>query len=171
VVFEFDWKTKFKNNYFNPLNAKLHLIFHLLALLGAHHILHVSRIRVNYVIFYHNWYSTIILHFPSLIAVERLLFIKSHFTTNVRNALSLRNCTQAHVWSWPAAKFQKYRVGRKLYERRENCVGEECVHSQLDLSAVGILSVLTVKNLKGLQSARCLLTYIDMNPFACFFFV
>jgi len=31
----------------NPLNAKLHRICHLLALLGAHHILHVSRIKVN----------------------------------------------------------------------------------------------------------------------------
>jgi len=33
--------------YFNPLNTKLNPICHLLALLGAHHILHVSRIRVN----------------------------------------------------------------------------------------------------------------------------
>ena len=32
---------------FNPLNAKLNPICHLLALLGAHHILHISRIRVN----------------------------------------------------------------------------------------------------------------------------
>jgi hypothetical protein len=31
---------------FNPLNAELNLICHLLAL-GAHHILHVGRIRVN----------------------------------------------------------------------------------------------------------------------------
>ena len=31
----------------NPLNAELSPICHLLALLGAHHILHVSRIRVN----------------------------------------------------------------------------------------------------------------------------
>ena len=31
----------------NPLNAELYPIFHLLALLAAHHILHVSRIRVN----------------------------------------------------------------------------------------------------------------------------
>jgi hypothetical protein len=30
-----------------PLNAELNPICHLLALLGAHHILHVSRIRVN----------------------------------------------------------------------------------------------------------------------------
>ena len=31
----------------NPLNADLNPICHLLALLGAHHILHVSRIRVK----------------------------------------------------------------------------------------------------------------------------
>ena len=31
----------------NPLNAKLNAICHLLALIAAHHILHVSRIRVN----------------------------------------------------------------------------------------------------------------------------
>jgi len=33
--------------HINPLNAKLNPICHLLALLWAHHILHVSRIRVN----------------------------------------------------------------------------------------------------------------------------
>jgi len=33
----------------NPLNAELNPICHLLALLGAHHILHISRIRVKYV--------------------------------------------------------------------------------------------------------------------------
>jgi len=32
---------------FNPLNAQFNPICHLLALFGAHHILHVSRIRVN----------------------------------------------------------------------------------------------------------------------------
>jgi hypothetical protein len=31
----------------NPLNAKLNPIFHLLALLGAHPILNVSKIRVK----------------------------------------------------------------------------------------------------------------------------
>jgi len=34
----------------NPLNAELNPICHLLALLGAHPILHVSRIRVNFYI-------------------------------------------------------------------------------------------------------------------------
>jgi len=33
--------------WFNPLNAELNPICYLLALLGAHHILHVSRVRVN----------------------------------------------------------------------------------------------------------------------------
>jgi len=32
----------------NPLNTELNLICLLLALLGAHHILHISRIRVKY---------------------------------------------------------------------------------------------------------------------------
>ena len=31
----------------NPLNAELNAICHLVALLGVHHILHVSRITVN----------------------------------------------------------------------------------------------------------------------------
>jgi len=33
--------------YVNPLNVELNPVCHLLALLGAHHILHVSRIRVK----------------------------------------------------------------------------------------------------------------------------
>jgi hypothetical protein len=33
----------------NPLNAELNPICHLLALVGAHHILRVSRVRVNVV--------------------------------------------------------------------------------------------------------------------------
>ena len=35
--------------FINPLNAELNPICHLLALLGAHLILHISRIRVNMV--------------------------------------------------------------------------------------------------------------------------
>ena len=34
-------------NNINPLNAKLNLICHLLALLGAHHIIQVSGVRVK----------------------------------------------------------------------------------------------------------------------------
>ena len=39
------WRTWEDN--INPLNAELNPICHLLALLGARHILHVSRIRVK----------------------------------------------------------------------------------------------------------------------------
>jgi hypothetical protein len=39
------WKP---NLYINPLNAELNPIRHLLALVGARHIVHVSRIRVKY---------------------------------------------------------------------------------------------------------------------------
>jgi hypothetical protein len=39
--------TKFKTVVINPLNAELNPICHLLALLGVHHFLHVSRIRVK----------------------------------------------------------------------------------------------------------------------------
>jgi len=42
LVTKFDFEI-----YFNPLNAKLNPICHLLALLGAHPFLHVSRIRVK----------------------------------------------------------------------------------------------------------------------------
>ena len=36
-----------KQYQINPLNAELNPICHLLALLGAHHIIHISGIRVN----------------------------------------------------------------------------------------------------------------------------
>jgi hypothetical protein len=36
-----------ENRHINPLNAELNPICCLLALLGAHHFFHVSRIRVN----------------------------------------------------------------------------------------------------------------------------
>ena len=35
------------SKFFNPLNPELNPICYLLALLGAHHFLHVSRIRVK----------------------------------------------------------------------------------------------------------------------------
>jgi hypothetical protein len=43
-----------EDTYIKPLNAKLNPICYLLALLGAHHILHVSRVRVNKTICPHN---------------------------------------------------------------------------------------------------------------------
>jgi len=43
------WKTRIK--CINPLNPELNPICYLLALLGAHHFLHVSRIRVKLLTF------------------------------------------------------------------------------------------------------------------------
>jgi hypothetical protein len=40
-------KKLFVINLLNPLNAELNPIRHFLALVGARHIVHVSRIRVN----------------------------------------------------------------------------------------------------------------------------
>jgi len=40
---------KAKIQYINTLNSEFNPICHLLALLGAHHILQISRIRVKYV--------------------------------------------------------------------------------------------------------------------------
>jgi len=51
-------------NLFNPLNGKLNPICHLLALLGVHHILHVSRIRVKLIVFY-----------------QKLLYVQNSFMT------------------------------------------------------------------------------------------
>ena len=42
-----EWR-KLHNEELNPLNAELNPICQLLALLGAHHILHISRIRVKF---------------------------------------------------------------------------------------------------------------------------
>ena len=44
-------KSEKNNGYFNPLNPELNPICYLLALLGAHHFLHVSRIRVKLLTF------------------------------------------------------------------------------------------------------------------------
>jgi hypothetical protein len=52
---------------FNPLNAELNPICHLLALLGAHPILHISRIRVKEVT---GW---------QLLADHRLFSLYRHF--------------------------------------------------------------------------------------------
>jgi len=48
-ILHFTQKSRTINFYtvLNPLNTKFNPIYHLMALLEAHHILHVSKIRVN----------------------------------------------------------------------------------------------------------------------------
>ena len=73
---------------FNPLNAELYPICHLLALLRAHHILHVSRVRVkiqnqsrlrlNIQILHHSKHITCTLYNPELILFgKKLVFFLS----------------------------------------------------------------------------------------------
>jgi len=45
--FSFQYECAILTQEFNPLNAELNPICYLLALLGAHHFLHISRIRVK----------------------------------------------------------------------------------------------------------------------------
>jgi hypothetical protein len=47
VIVIFIIKVDFIRDIFNPLNTELNPICNLPALLGAHHIFHVSRIRVK----------------------------------------------------------------------------------------------------------------------------
>jgi hypothetical protein len=47
ILYDFLGPTNWSRNPINPLNAKLNPICYLLALLGAHYFLHVSRIRVK----------------------------------------------------------------------------------------------------------------------------
>jgi len=48
--------------YINPLNAELNPICYMLALLGAHLILHVSRVRVKTFNWYAAWESQAAYH-------------------------------------------------------------------------------------------------------------
>ena len=52
LLYQFQPDTQFLHKLYkiNPLNPELNPICYLLALLGAHHILHVSRIRVKEVL-------------------------------------------------------------------------------------------------------------------------
>jgi hypothetical protein len=56
---------------FNPLNTKLNPICHLLALLEAHHILHVSRVRVKHC----NGFSRKLIDYGLFVIIECLTFV------------------------------------------------------------------------------------------------
>jgi len=60
---------------FNPLNAKLNPICHLLALLGAHHILHISRIRVKGHYNHFNAELNPICHLLALLGAHHILHV------------------------------------------------------------------------------------------------
>jgi len=59
-------------SFFNPLNTELNPICHLLALLGVHYFLHISRIRVKQTASYSIVAFT---EFKNIINMKALLFI------------------------------------------------------------------------------------------------
>jgi len=67
----------FLKNHLNPLNAELYSICHLLALLGAHPILHISRIRVNIILpstpGYSKWSLSVRVFQQNLVCISPLL--------------------------------------------------------------------------------------------------
>jgi len=60
----------------NPLNAELNPICHLLALLGAHHILHVSRIRVKVSLKYAKNSDTLHEDMCTFMIISRRIFLR-----------------------------------------------------------------------------------------------
>ena len=67
----------FPKTPFNPLNAELNPICHLLALLGVHHFLHVSRIRVNRLLLVMNIRCFLWLYEPNFHGIiKRILDLK-----------------------------------------------------------------------------------------------
>ena len=63
--------------YFNPLNAELNPFCHLLTLLGAHPILHISRLRVNPVLLFHLLFTVGV--FPNYVGI--LVVLTQHGTS------------------------------------------------------------------------------------------
>jgi hypothetical protein len=82
-----DWRSVCEFSVFNPLNVELNPICHLLALLGAHHILHVSKIRVKrslYEVTLKIQNSTpIVFNFSMCFFFKPLIIFRLHFVRTV----------------------------------------------------------------------------------------
>jgi len=89
----------------NPLNANLNPICHLLALLGAHHILHVSRVRVN---------IDMSSAFQNLEGIHTFKVCILNLGTRCKWALSITPQPFLIVWE----KVGSYRMGRLLGSNR-----------------------------------------------------
>jgi hypothetical protein len=70
----------------DPLNVELNSICHFLALLGAHHILHVGRIRVNPL----NAELNSICHFLALLGAHHILHISRVWVNSTYERLKER---------------------------------------------------------------------------------
>jgi len=80
---------------FNPLNAELNPICHLLALLGSHRILHVRRIKVNHL----NAELNPICHLLALLGAHRFLHVSRIKVKTFQGVCigALSNLKEAHI--------------------------------------------------------------------------
>ena len=85
--------------YFNPLKAELNPICCLLALLGAHHFLHVSRIRVNLLIFNCNVTQHFIYN-VFYISLQHIYIFTSNFTHPCNFSLTYTVAVYAVLSFW-----------------------------------------------------------------------
>ena len=67
--------TRMLKGHFNSLNTELNTICHLLALLGAHHIFHFSRLRVKVHFNPSNLKLNPICHFLALLGAHHILHV------------------------------------------------------------------------------------------------
>jgi len=79
---QYTWDRSICVFLFNPLNAKLNPRCHLLALLGAHPILHISRIRVN-----RTKLQVFVTYLTGALYVHTLWFYKHQHDNRVRSKL------------------------------------------------------------------------------------
>jgi hypothetical protein len=93
--------------HFNPLNAELNLICHLLALLGAHHIFHVSGVRVNIILPF-----TFVVHegFSYQVLQRKCTTYLSFFFKLCVRLISCVPLLSTHIWS-------KLRIMTLLFRR------------------------------------------------------
>ena len=108
----------------NPLNAQLNPICHLLALLGAHHILHVSRIRVKHPVKY---------HLRALLEAHHILHVRS---------IRVKRQVKSHL---PSAGIKKLTIFSKLAGYGLNTQLSPICHLLALLGAHHILHISRIK--------------------------
>ena len=70
--------------------------------------------------------------------VTLLIFVKSQFTTNVQNVLTLNQFAHGHVLSRIIALFPRRRGGSELSDKRKKCVCVQSLHFQQELQTTGV---------------------------------
>ena len=114
---------------FNPLNAKLNPRCHLLALLGAHPILHISRIRVN-----RTKLQVFVTYLTGALYVHTLWFYKHQHDNRVRSKLFVACQRWWFQWQFaailvncaPSGEMHNYCTPHIIKENYENFLIHRC---------------------------------------------